>query len=313
MRFRLISLSFTTILFILIFNSELSAQLCSCAAPPKVQISDRGIQKVGLASLSLFYDYHEIGHLYNESELLTKNDIQRTAQNIQVELGYSFTSNLNASVSWNFIQQSLITTEEKQTSGPGDITAMIKYRIHEPNFNNQFDISAGIGLGIPTGRTDLKQNQILLQPDLQPGSGVWSTILWGYYHQTYLPHTKLNLLSTFLIQFNGSYERFSGSSLKYHPGNQLFSSITAAYQLENGLQVSLSGRYRLSTPHKSGNNRIFASGGHYLLADSGLTYSLSPDLTISINGRIPVWQKVNGTQPATSWGVTTGFNYVLAL
>lgn len=285
------------------------AQLCSCASPPAIQASDAGTELAGTGTFSLNWDHHHIGNLYDGSELLSDDDLERSAQNIQFSLNYGITDRISATVLWNYVEQKLITSQTKKKSGFGDVSILGKYQLHTPNFDAQYDVSVGAGVGIPTGDSDRRQNSILLQPDLQPGSGVWSGLLWGYYHQTFLPATNWNLLATVMYQLNGDYQRFPASNTDYHPGNQLFARVGTGWKHESEFQLFILSRFRHATRHKVDGNEIFASGGVYLLGETGISFPMFSVLEFRVSGRIPLWQRVNGTQPATSWGISAGISY----
>jgi hypothetical protein len=308
--FRLISV---WLISVIVLPHSSFAQLCSCASPPSVQASDAGTEAAGTGTFSLTWDLHNIANLYDGSDFLTDDDLERSAENLQFSLNYGIIDRISATVLWNYVEQRLTTSQTKEASGFGDVTVLGKYQLHKPNFGAQYDVSLGAGVGIPVGDTDRRQNSILLQPDLQPGSGVWSGVVWGYYHQTFLPTTNWNLLATFLYQLNGDYERFPGSDTDYHPGNQFFARLGAAWKHDSELQVFFITRFRHATRHKVDTNEIFASGGSYLLGETGISFPVMADWELRVAGRLPVWQRVNGTQPATSWGITAGISYQFQL
>jgi hypothetical protein len=308
-----VSVGFVALFGALILPISASAQLCSCASPPSVQAADAGTELAGTGTFSLSWDLHHIGNLYDGSDFLSDDDLERSAQNLQFSLNYGLTDRISTTVSWNYVEQKLITSQTKEASGFGDLSVLGKYQLHAPNFGAQYDLSIGAGVGIPTGDAYKRQNSILLQPYLQPGSGVWSGILWGYFHQTFLPATNWNLLATVLYQFNDDYQRFPGADTDYHPGNQLFARLGTAWKHDSELQLFFMSRFRHATRHKVDGNEIFASGGSYLLGEAGVSVPVLSMLVLRVSGRIPVWQHVNGTQPATSWGVTAGISYQFQL
>ena len=48
------------------------------------------------------------------------------------------------------------------------------------------------------------------------------------------------------------------------------------------------------------------SGGDFIFLNPGLSYSITPDISVQVNAAIPVYRHVDGTQVAPTYRINTG-------
>jgi len=193
----------------------------------------------------------------------------------------------------------------------GDALLLFKYELISLTIVNQTQLAIGAGPKIPTGKSDITNNGILLPADMQPGSGSWDVVLWGYFSKGFVPDLPLNIFSAVSYKINSSNERFNNSEAGYKFGNEFVASIGAGFRTDTILDYSFSFRFRATSQDQFDNEPVPNTGGYWLYAVPGINIKITEPLTARVAGQIPVYRYLQGTQLTTSYtlSVSMFFNH----
>lgn len=177
------------------------------------------------------------------------------------------------------------------SSGLGDVTVLGKCRLFfHGGERTETTAAAVLGVQLPTGRTDIRNDGVPLDPELQPGSGSFDVIAgfattheWDDYE-----------ISAFLIhQFNteGAHDFRHGDLLtagaalgwrpwvEKYPGPELGLTIKLWYEYEGH-----AARDRRDLPG-TGGWIVFAAPGIWLAPRTGIKFGVSADLPMAQDQR----------------------------
>jgi hypothetical protein len=182
-------------------------------------------------------------------------------------------------------------TEEWKFRELGDIRLLGRYQVASVGTA----LSPGkagviLGLKLPTGRFTIANGDgDVAERSLQPGTGTLDLIVGGYVHQRYLDSD-----SAWFAQ--AQYQHPVTSRSGYAPGGQL--GVDVGYRKGVGDRVGLLAQ--LNYLHKGRDRGSEAepddSGGRYLSASAGLSYTFSDRLQVYGFYQRPILRHVNGVQ-----------------
>lgn len=306
------------ILFILVvtpYSSQLYGQACCTGGTPLS--SNLGIESYSANNLVIdfSYDYNLIDKLYAGSSKLNDDQRERITKSTILRLSYALTDKISLTTILPYVwQEQTVTTtvgsNKQSADGIGDIVILGQYSLINDQ-SNQLIIAAGPKF--PTGSTSKRGNEfeILLPPDLQPGTGSWDGIGAASFVKSGLKRPTLSLTS--LVSYRYSFEdnRYDGQQ-KYRFGNELVINIGASdsfrigkYVLNPGLQY----KFR-HTQEDENNGSIFPNtGGSWMYVVPSLDIQITPSLIFHSNIELPIHTDVKGTQLVTSFKGNIGFNY----
>ena len=167
---------------------------------------------MGNWQFGLTYDYNTLRDVIAGTEKLNDDLRQRTTHTFLFEVSYGLTSNISL------------------------------------NIIDQRELALGVGPKLPFGNSDIRDGDILLPADMQPGTGAWDGILWGYFYQGFLPKMPANIFSTLSYRFTGKSKR------TYEFGDEFSATFGGSYRTKYGIDFSLLTRYRSVTADKFGDS-----------------------------------------------------------
>ncbi|MBD3219503.1 MAG: hypothetical protein GF310_14630 [candidate division Zixibacteria bacterium] len=305
----------TYIILIAALPSPLMAQACSCGGAPLMGSLDLPSTPAGSWQFALTYEFNSIDDVYFGSDEIDSDERERSVHSGVLEIGYGITERISVSTMITFLQQERNsglaggTGESLQTRGIGDGIIMLKYDLILLSILSQTQLSVGGGVKLPLGQSDIKSNGFLLAADMQPGTGSWDGVLWGYAYQGLERSSKLGLFASTLFRFNGSNARFGPQNQGYKFGNELIFKSGANWSPLSLMDYTLALRYRSVRADKFSGVDVPNSGGKWLDLEPGVNFSLSNALRLRASGRIPVYRELEGTQLTTSYTLSLTLFY----
>jgi hypothetical protein len=159
--------------------------------------------------------------------------------------------------------------------------------------NNQTEFSFGGGIKLPIGKSDTKIVGIAAE-DMQPGTGSWDFIAWGYASR------KIPFLFG-LEFFGGVSSRFNGNNSRdYKFGNEVICSFGARVQDQKIIDYSLYARYRWADNDRRFDADVPNTGGQWFYLIPALTFHITKDIGLKTEGEIPLYRKLNGFRQFTT-------------
>lgn len=300
--------------FMIISWGHAVAQCCSGGVPLSGNLGMPDAEE-GILQVAVSYDYNKLSRFQTGREVLTSREFSRESSSVLFQLGYAFSDKWSVDLFSSWIRQSnraLLAETEFTTKGIGDLTLLLKYKVLS-------SLNVGYGIKAPLGASDFTstRNGIVeqLSLDMQPGSGAWDHIFWMGYTTTLeglRPSMTFATISSFRL--TGENDDFFTSS--YEVGNEFSLRTSLSDRVLFGTLIfdpSLSINYL-----RRGTDTIFQSdnpnsGGDFIFINPGIAYQVSPTLSLQLNGAIPVYRDVGGTQVAPTYRINTGLLYRLKI
>lgn len=297
-------------------------QACCSAGTPLLGSLDIGATPEKSIHFALTYDHNLLKDVLSGQQIIEGNR-QRLSQSLLLESAYGIDDRWSISAIFSFIQQqrrlntenSFNSREELTTRGLGDAVIMIKYNLQPLNLLRQRQIAIGLGVKMPTGRSDLRLNGILLPADMQPGSGAWDGIAWAYFYQGFLPVTRFNFFMNSSYRFTGTNNRFrlqDGPFKGYQFGNEWLTTGGISYRTDRFLDYTILLRYRHLKADQFAGAKVANTGGHWLYVLPGINWNRG-DFSLRLTGQIPVYRRLVGVQLTTSYSASLSLFYTLSL
>jgi hypothetical protein len=186
---------------------------------------------------------------------------------------------------------------------------LLKYSLIKQTLWKPYQLVIGGGGKAPLGSNSLRSQGLSLNADMQPGTGSWDGIGWMLFSYT-LRSQNIHFFTMNSYKVNGSAERFSSND-NYKFGNEL--NIIAGFQgpAFNKFSYGLKLKYRRSGQDLRNDSLMPSTGGEWLNTELGVTYQISDRFSLQAAGEIPLYRDVVGTQPTTSYIVSTSLFFSL--
>jgi len=293
--------------------SIIQAQTCCSGGVPLSSNLGMPPGNKGTWQFSISYDQNVLKTLKEGSNKLNDHSRERFTRSILLEAGYGITERISVDVFFSYITQERTirqfgNTDFVTTSGIGDLAMLFKYRITDPADSRQ-NLLAGGGSKIPTGRADFtREDGILLNADLQPGSGAWDLLLYGFYNRNFGFRPSMGFSSSVVYSFKGTNpDYFNGQSYRF--GNELLAQISIADKVKLGTELfdlSLTFRFRNQTVDQFNESVLPNTGGRFVFLAPGTSWFIKPSFAINLSGDIPLYTYVKGTQLAPTYRINIG-------
>lgn len=302
------------IIMVSLLAGRIYSQACCSAGTPILGSLETSTARQNTLQLSLTYDYNTLQSVLEGSKKIDDDTRQRLTNSLLLETTYGIFDRFSVTGLITYINQqriitSLIGENSISSSGFGDALLLFKYEVISQTIVDQMQLAFGAGPKIPTGSSDLTQNGILLPADMQPGSGSWDLVLWGYFSDGYMPQLPLNIYAVVSYKINSSNDRFNNSEAGYKFGNEFVSSIGAGFRTDLIFDYSLAFRFRTTSVDQFDNEDVPNTGGVWLYAVPGLNAKISDNLTARISGQIPIYRYLEGTQLTTTYSIMASIFY----
>jgi hypothetical protein len=306
-------LKFTVLIIIFFLPLSIFSQTCCSAGTPILSAINISTTNGGQWQFSLTAEHNSIqdvlpGTISPREERFTNSLL------FDVSYGISERFSITFIVPYVQLSQTPLFGSQGQilTNGIGDILSMIKYNIIPVNFVNQNQLAVGYGLKLPSGRSDLRGGLgAILVPQLQPGTGSWDHILWGFYSQNFRPE-PISLFFNLNYRLNGDNNRFqtSGPFSSYKFGNVFSSALGLSYRLSPSLDLSALVRYRYTEKDLFADVEVPNTGGDWVYLVPAVNINFDP-YGLRFSGQLPVFRNLSGIQITTSFTVSASFYYFI--
>jgi len=295
------------------------AQACCSSGTPLLSTMELPGTPAGQWQFAVTYNYNYLDDVVAGTQQLGDSQRRRISQSILLEISYGLTSRLSVSTMITGIQQERrvrsalpgTSGERTRARGIGDGIVLLKYTLHPQTIQDQRELSVGVGPKIPLGSSQLKNNNILLPADLQPGSGAWDMVFWAYGFKGFVPRSPISLFSTITFRLTGTNERFGTGNGGYSFGDEFQASIGAGYRTDTPFDASFLIRYRTTKRDRFDGDYVPNTGGHWIYAVPSLNIKLFDAIQMRIEGQIPVYRNLNGTQLTTTFTSSFSIFYTL--
>lgn len=299
-------------------SEEASAQSCSCGGAPLLGSLDQASISSGSWQLGITYDFNSISDLVAEKSELDDDTRKRKVHSALIDVSYGLSSRFSVTGLLTLLRQERKTKlpqgpgELLKTTGIGDGVLLLKYNLVRQTVQNLRQVTIGAGVKFPLGKSSLKSNSTLISADMQPGTGAWDGLLYGYFSQGFFKSIPLGLFASGSYRLTGSNDRFGDNLASYKFGDEFISSFGINYKPGIMADYNLSLRYRHTGADKFAGESLPNSGGEWLSLVPGVNAALSDALSARISGRIPLYRKLDGTQLTTGYAVTVSMFYSIS-
>jgi len=292
-----------------------SQTCCSGGVPLSGNIGFTGAEK-GTLQAELSYDLNYLNTLKNEWEVYPETSRKRVTQSALFKAGYSINSWLAVDALFSYVSQEReITILEESyrvnTRGIGDAVILPKITLARLSQKGH-ELQLGSGLKVPLGRTDHEDERgIVLNADMQPGSGTWDAITWIYYARQFNFRPSMVVSTRVLGRFNGKNREYYGSqTYQFGTSSQLFLSLGDQLLLGNRvLAPSLSLRFRWAAKDRINEQELENTGGQWINLIPALSWHFRQNIIFHMIPEIPLFSKVNGTQLTPTFRMQLGMYY----
>lgn len=294
-----------------------SGQGCCSGGAPLSGNLDLASTEAGSFSLRAIYDYNNLGSVVVGNKLLNDDTRTRLTKTGLIRLEYGLTKRWAFSGLFTFVRQSEKISFNNISNnvfgqGIGDIVLMSQFNILN---NVKRKLAIGGGIKFPTG-TISEVNEaldLLLPPDLQPGTGAYDFIAIAQMVENNIFFENLNLRVGTTYRITTSAPRFDQQQ-QYKFGNilQSFVGFNRPIYLDKALVTpQLTARYRYAFHDQTNGFETINTGGHWVYLIGGLETFFNKKFGVSLSAEVPVFWQLEGVQLTTSYKLIGGlvFNF----
>jgi hypothetical protein len=184
---------------LLFASTNLKGQACCSAGSPLLGSLAIASSADGNLQVGIMYEFNSLQDVYSGTERLDDDLRERNVNSFIIEANYGLSQKISLSALFTFINQNRNTStygnisSSLNTSGLSDGIILIKYNFIPLILVDQIEFSIGAGLKLPIGNATLRSDGILIPADMQPGTGSWDGVLWGYFSKGFVPVIPLNV------------------------------------------------------------------------------------------------------------------------
>ena len=224
-RIKFMALAIATVL-----SAEAQAQTCSCAAVPLLGTMQSASPNNNQWFLAATYDYHDASDLVNGSTSIPDfTGRERTTQAFVLEASRGLTEKWSVSAIMSFVEHRRdVGGVEDIATGLGDAIVMAKYSPISISLYSANALAFGLGARLPIGEDEADRDGIILAEDMQPSTGAYGGILWGYAAHALNDSKSARIYGSLSYTYNGENKR--------------------DYQFGHSTTVSFGGAYKTQTP-----------------------------------------------------------------
>lgn len=300
-----------------LLSSSVFSQACSCGGAPLTNALELPTSAAGVWQFGFTYQYNSISDVVSGSDQLTDDTRRRSVHAGLMEISYGLSGRLTVSGLFTLLQQERTSQaghgagEFLRTRGIGDGLLLLKYNLIPYSVQSQRQVAVGAGVKIPFGESSLRSNNILIAADMQPGSGAWDAVLWGYLSQGLYRHLPIGVTASATYRFTGTNNRFGTSSEGYNFGDELVATLSGTYRSFGKTDITAGFRYRSVTADRFADQELPNSGGRWLNLAPGLSYEISKAVSAGVAGELPLYRKLDGTQLTTDYRLSVALFFNL--
>jgi hypothetical protein len=287
------------------------AATCSCAGVPLLSAINTSASEPGQLFINYSTEDHQINDLVSgPDDVSDETRRDRAAYSQVVSASYALTDRWAVSALVSHIEHSRTVGSSflgnTTASGFGDSVILARYT---PLFITPFsrhEVSLGLGMRLPTGVDDAKNNGITLSEDMHPSVGAVGKILWASYSYAFNQAATLQFNASANHTFNEENDR------DYSFGDEFNFAFGISQSIGTKFGYSAAFRYRSTRRDRRIGFQIPNTGGKWLDFVPAVQYAVTDELTIGLNGRIPVARNLNDALQFTtsySYGVSATYGF----
>ncbi len=297
-RFKNIASMLVGLIILLLSQFNTYAQTCSCAAASLFDPIEYSTLKDRKWRFELSFKYHALNDLVEGTEkVVDDTDRSRTSQFLMLDVRYSLSRYITLRTILSFARQyrdvGISNAAPVSTNGLGDSMLSIQYSPLHYSQTNRTEVALGGGMKLPVGHNDAKIIGIASE-DMQPGSGSWDTLVWGYASHLFPVGTGFEVFGGISARLNGTNSR------DYSFGNEVIASVGSRLQMKNNLGIAIYGRYRWADYDKRFDGNVPNTGGQWIFIVPSITLNIQGDWGIKAEVELPVYRKLNGFRQFTT-------------
>lgn len=234
-----------------------------------------------------------------------KKCYERTTEKFQLTLRAGISENLDARLIIPYLdkelkRQSFNNDFTDSNSGIGDIKLISRYRIWSQKKKDPFNLAFGLGVKMPTGKTDEEDDSgVCLPAYLQAGSGSWDPIFELGAHKIIGRHW---ISTYFRYKMAGKGEL---GDRDFEKPDIFKYNVAYAYALSNlfDLELELNGEVRgkAELDGKKNDN----TGGHIIYLTPGIHFKFYKGMHCDVGIPIPVYRDLNDPQLSEDYRIIT--------
>ena len=276
--------------------------------------------QAGMLQLGLSYDFNNLNTLRAGWDRLADDSRRRTTQSILLNWGISISEKLAVEGILSYLQQERkitqrVGTDIARASGLGDAVLLLTYTLFS-SLDQSSSLRIAGGVKAPLGDFNRTNDLgLILNAELQPGSGAWDVILWSQWTQNFAFRPSLSYHLTMAYSDKGQNNEYLQDQ-RYQFGNEVQISTGIADRLIWGNQVfdpGLTFRYRRASEDLFNKSELPATGGEWIFMEPSLAYWITPDFSFNFSVSFPVMAYVRDTQFSPTIRTTIGVFHRLAL
>ena len=306
------------IIFSVLYLKSEGQSCCSGGTPLTGNLGIQGVEPKSWY-FQLGYDYNFLNKLYNGSQKLDDNSRERLTQTVLLQAIYSFSEKFSVNGLFSYVNQKRTVfsptgeTNITEASGLGDAVILVQFT---PFSGLKRNLTIAAGPKLPVGKFNAvdPEYDLVLSPDMQPGSGSLDGIIGAAFQEFHLfnmPGLTFTGSAGFRIttpaqRFEGDFDYRFGNETMFAVGLQKSFLIKTA-----GLTPSLFVNFRNTLQDKIDDLHVPGTGGIWLNISPGLSFEPSNIWAINITGELPVYQNLQGTQLTTTYRVNVGLTLKL--
>jgi hypothetical protein len=284
---------------------------CSCAGVPLLNSMNSASVDKNQWLLNVTYEHHEMNKLYSGSDEVNDetNRIRETdSAIIQVNYGINKVWSVSAMLSYidHYREIGRSSNSFSSASGIGDGLILLKYTPQQIDLFSKWEYAFGVGVKIPLGEDNAMQNGVTLSEDMQPSSGSYSALAWGYLGYAFDQSSQTQMFMSSNYSFNQDNDR------NYTNGNEFNIDIGGSYTMVKNWGFVAQLRYRTTQADERNNNSIPNTGGEWVDFIPSVQYRINDKSGVNLGFRIPLYRNLDGAlQFTTSSAATLSYSYAL--
>ncbi len=290
-----------------IFSAQAVASTCSCAAVPLLGTMQLASPDDNQWFLAATYDYHDASDLVSGSTSIPDSTgRERTTQAFVLEASRGLTEKWSFSALMSVVEHRRnVGGVEDVATGLGDAIVMIKYAPVAISLYSANAVSFGLGARLPIGVDDADRNGITLAEDMQPSTGAYGGILWGYAAHALNDSRNARLYGSFTYTYNGDNQR------NYQFGHETTLTIGGAYKTQTPWGFTADILFRHAERDQRNSVDIPNTGGRWLDFIPAVQYHATESIAMTLAGKIPIRRDLNDAlQFTTKYSVRFSVAYV---
>ena len=287
------------------------ASTCSCASVPLLGAMQPASPEQNQWFLGTTYEFHDVSDLVAGSTTIPdQTGRDRTSQALIVEASRGLTAKWSFSALLSAVEhERKISGITDKASGLGDAIVMLKYSPMTMSVFSANTLSFGVGGRIPVGPDDeTRDNGLTLPEDLQPSTGAYGGLLWGYYARGLNESRGAQVYVSASYAFNGENDR------DYQFGDSWVVNAGGSYQTNTPWGFSMDLLYRNADRDQRASVEIPNTGGEWLDIIPAVQYHVTESMALKASVKLPLARNLNDSlQFTTKYAVRVSLQYLFGL